>query len=136
MLAEGCAMLDAALTRANPGPFQIKAAIAACQTRTPPDWPQIAALYAGLYAHEPTPIIRLNHAVALAEAGHLATALTALAQLADPLADYQPYHAARAEYLARAGQTPAALDAYARAITLAASPADAAFLTRRRDRLR
>jgi RNA polymerase sigma-70 factor (ECF subfamily) len=136
MLAEGLATLDAALTRANPGPFQIKAAIAACQARTPPDWPQIAALYASLHAHEPTPIIRLNHAVAMAEAGQLPAALTALERLADPLADYQPYHAACAEYLARAGQTAAALDAYARAITLAASPADAAFLTRRRDRLR
>jgi RNA polymerase sigma-70 factor (ECF subfamily) len=51
MLAEGRATLDAALTRANPGPFQIKAAIAACQTQTPPDWPQIAALYASLHAH-------------------------------------------------------------------------------------
>jgi RNA polymerase sigma-70 factor (ECF subfamily) len=72
----------------------------------------------------------------MAEAGQLPAALTALERLADPLADYQPYHAACAEYLARAGQTAAALDAYARAITLAASPADAAFLTRRRDRLR
>ena len=136
MIEEGLALLDAAISRAAPGPFQIKAAIAACQTRTPPDWPQIAALYGGLLAHEPTPVVRLNHAVALAEAGDPARALRLLEALAPDLADYQPYHAARAEFLARTGDTSAALEAYAMAIRMAASPADAAFLTRRRDRLR
>jgi RNA polymerase sigma-70 factor (ECF subfamily) len=136
MLEEGLAMLDKALARARPGPFQIKAAIAACQSRTPPDWPRIAALYAALLQHEPTPVVHLNHAVALAEAGDLATALRLMSELAEPLSGYQPYHAAAAEYLARDGQTAAALAAYAIAIELAASPADAAFLARRRDRLR
>ena len=50
MLAEGLALIDTAMTRRAPGPFQIKAAIAACQSQAPPDWPQIAALYAALYA--------------------------------------------------------------------------------------
>lgn len=135
MLAEGLALLEAAMARRAPGPFQIKAAIAACQTQSPPDWPQIAALYAGLFQHEPTPIIQLNHAVALAEAGHLPQALVILEMLAGPLEDYQPYHAACGEYFARAGQTKAARAAYARAIEAAASPADAAFLTLRRARL-
>jgi len=136
MLDAGLALLDTAMARGSPGPFQIKAAIAACQSQSPPDWRQIAALYAGLYRHEPTPIVRLNQAVAEAEAGQLSSALAALQVLAEPLADYQPYHAAAAEYLARAGQTGTALAAYARAIALAASPGDAAFLVRRRDRLR
>ncbi len=131
MVAEGLAILETALARRATGPFQIKAAIAACQSQSPPDWPQIAALYAGLYRYEPTPIIHLNQAVALAEAGHLPAALAALQSLAEPLADYQPYYAACAEYLGRAGKIPAALEAYARAIALAASPADAAFLNRR-----
>jgi RNA polymerase sigma-70 factor (ECF subfamily) len=135
MLDAGLAHLDAAMARSDPGPFQIKAGIAACQIRRPPDWPQIAALFSVLYTYEPTPIIRLNHAVALAETGDLATALAALEALAEPLADYQPYHAACAEYLSRSRQTSPALAAYARAIALAASPADAAFLTRRRDAL-
>jgi RNA polymerase sigma-70 factor (ECF subfamily) len=135
MLGEGLALVDTAMARRAPGPFQIKAAIASCQTQAPPDWPQIAALYAALYRHEPTPVIRLNQAVAQAEAGHLPAALGALESLAEPLADYQPYHAACAEYLSRAGRREDALQAYARAITLAASPADAAFLARRRDRL-
>jgi RNA polymerase sigma factor (sigma-70 family) len=135
MLAEGLRRLDSAVAQSAPGPFQIKAAIAACHSFQPPDWPQIAALYAGLYAHEPTPVVRLNHAVALAEAGDLPAAMTLLDPLQEVLADYQPYHAARAEYLARSGQTAPALDAYGKAIALAASPADAAFLIRRRDRL-
>ncbi len=135
MIAEGLVHLDIAMARTEPGPFQIKAAIAACQTEDPPDWQQIAALYAGLYAQEPTPIIRLNHAVALAEARDLPAALAALSSLAVSLADYQPFHAAHADLLARSGQPAAALAAYARAIDLAASPADAAFLTRRRARL-
>jgi RNA polymerase sigma-70 factor (ECF subfamily) len=121
--------------RARPGPFQIKAAIAACQCQSPPDWPQIAALYSGLHAYEPTPVVRLNHAVAIAEAGNLTAALTNLEQLESKLADYQPYQAARAELLARNGQTASALAAYAKAIALAASPADATFLAVRRSRL-
>jgi RNA polymerase sigma-70 factor (ECF subfamily) len=80
-------------------------------------------------------VVRLNHAVALAESGDLAAALPLLAALGDELADYQPFHAAQAEFLARSGRTLAALDAYARAIDRAASPADAAFLLRRRARL-
>jgi RNA polymerase sigma-70 factor (ECF subfamily) len=135
MLDEGLQLLDRAMVRARPGPFQIKAAIAACQCQSPPDWPQIAALYAGLYAHEPTPVIRLNHAVAVAEAGDMPSAISILETLDATLADYQPYHAARAEYLARSGRTGDALAAYARAIGLAASPADAKFLARRRSRL-
>jgi RNA polymerase sigma-70 factor (ECF subfamily) len=136
MQDEGRALLDLALARAAPGPFQIKAAIAACQSQVPPDWPQIAALYAALHRHEPTPVVRLNHVVALAETANPAAALQLLTALGPELEDYQPYHAARADLLARTGQTAAALEAYARAIDLAASPADAAFLTRRRDRLR
>jgi RNA polymerase sigma-70 factor (ECF subfamily) len=134
MLDEGLTLLDVATARRRPGPFQLKAAIAALNSQTPPDWPQIAALYAALLAHEPTPVVRLNHAVALAESGALAQALDRLGALATPLADYQPYHAARAEYLARAGHSVAARAAYDRAVALS-SPADAAFLTRRRDRL-
>jgi RNA polymerase sigma factor (sigma-70 family) len=135
MLDEGLQLLDRAMVRARPGPFQIKAAIAACQCQSPPDWPQIAALYAGLHAHEPTPVIRLNHAVAVAEAGDMPGAISILETLAATLVDYQPYHAARAEYLARSCRTADALAAYARAIALAASPADARFLAGRRSRL-
>lgn len=134
-IAEGLALIQTAMTRHNPGPYQIKAAIAACHVTGPvPDWPQIALLYASLLRHEPTPVVRLNHAVALAEAGHLPTALTQLAALGPELDSYQPYHAALAEYLSRSG-SPDARAAYDRAITLATNPADAAWLTQRRNRL-
>lgn len=137
MRTEGLATLDRAMTRRSPGPFQIKAAIAALQSAPDgPDWPHIAALYARLYSFEPTPVIRLNHAVAIAEAGDLTAALAALTALTELLADYQPYYAALAEYLGRAGQIDPALAAYARAIALAPSKADRAFLENRRAALK
>ena len=135
-LTEGRALLDQALARRAPGPFQIKAAIAACQMADPaPDWPQIAALYARLYIHEPTPVIALNHAVALAEAGHLTEALAHLAPLDAALQAYQPYHAARAALLARAGRHRDSHIAYDRAIAMAGSLNDALFLSKARDAL-
>ena len=135
-IAEGLALIDTAMTRRTPGPYQIKAAIAACHVTGPaPDWPQIALLYASLYRIEPTPVVQLNRAVALAETGQLAIALDIFARLGGHLGDYQPYHAARAEYLARSGQIVAADAAYDRAIALTTSPADAAFLHLRRARL-
>ena len=134
-LVEGTRRLDNAMARRNPGPFQIKAAIAACHRPEGSDWPQIARLYARLLRHEPTPVVALNHAVALAEADGTAAGLAALAPLADALVHYQPFHAAQAELFARDGQIDAALVAYARAIALAPSSADARFLAQRRRRL-
>jgi len=134
-IAEGLALLDTAMARRRPGPFQIKAAIAACHVQgVAPDWPQIALLYASLYRMEPTPVVQLNHAVAVAEAGGLDAALAMLRDLAEALADYQPFHAAQAEYLARSGD-PAARAAYDLAIALATNQAEAAWLAVRRDAL-
>lgn len=134
-IAEGLALIDTAMARRAPGPYQIKAAIAACHMADPaPDWPQIAALYTRLLDFEPTPVIRLNRAVAWAESGSLTPALAQLQELAPLLEDYQPFHAAHADLLARAGQAESARAAYDRAIALAPSESDAAFLIRRRDR--
>lgn len=136
MIAEGLALIDTAISRRAAGPFQIKAAIGACHVQGPtPDWPQIAALYESLLRYEATDIVRLNHAVALAETGALTKALSQLDLLATELAAYQPYHAARADLLARNGQIAESLSAYAAAIADAASAADAAFLAKRRDKL-
>ena len=136
MIADGLALIDTAMARGAPGPFQIKAAIAACHVQgNSPDWPQIAALYGSLLRYEPTPIVQLNRIVALAETGDLATAVSLLLSLETDLDAYQPYHAARADLLARSGQIGESLSAYTRAIAMAASSADAAFLTKRRDRL-
>ncbi|MCC5989799.1 MAG: RNA polymerase, partial [Pararhodobacter sp.] len=119
----------------RPGPFQIKAAIADCQMADPaPDWPQIAALYGALLRFEPTPVVQLNAAVAIAEAGDPARGLALVEALVD-LADYQPFHAARAALLAKTGNTPAAIDAYRHAIAIAPTRAEALFLTARMDDL-
>lgn len=130
-LAEGHALLDRAIARRAPGPFQIKAAIAALHTADTTDWPQIAALYARLHQFEPTPVVALNHAVALAESGQSDRALTIVTAIAPALADYQPFHAVRADLFARTGQPDLARAAYATAIRLAASDADRSFLQSR-----
>lgn len=134
-LAEGRAVLEAALRRRAAGPYALKAAIAACQmAEGGPDWPQIAALYGALLRHEPTAVVRLNHAVAVAEAGDPQAGLALLAPLAAELGDFQPFHAARAALLSAAGEAEGARTAYDRAIALAPSEADRRFLTARRDR--
>ena len=134
-LAEGRTFLDRAFSRRRPGPFQIKAAIADCQmAEGGPDWPQIVGLYDVLLRMEPTPVIALNRAVALAETGEAGRALALVEGLAGPLADYQPYHAARAALLARVGRWSESRAAYDRALQGAGSE-DAAFLIAAREKL-
>lgn len=124
-LAEGRRLLETALGRRHAGPFQLKAAISACQMAEPaPDWPQILQIYTLLLLHEPTPVVRLNHAVALAENGLLAAALAGLEPLRPALTDYPPFHAAEAAIRRRAGQQARAAAAHARAIALSRSEAD------------
>jgi RNA polymerase sigma factor (sigma-70 family) len=133
----GVALTERALSRRRPGPFQIKAAIAACHCESDPvDWSQTVALYDVLLQHEPTPVVRLNRAVALAGAGALHLGLSELAGLQDELLGYQPYHAAAAELNARAGRHVDADRAYSAAIALAQSDSDAAFLSAQQERLR
>jgi predicted RNA polymerase sigma factor len=136
LLAEAETLLDQAMAHRLPGPFQIQAAIAALHSQPGPrDWPQIALLYDALLRMDRNPVIRLNRAVALAEAGALDAALREIEILAPVLKDYQPFHAARAELLVKAGQHPAAIAAYDEAIARATNAADARFLTGRRDAL-
>lgn len=136
MLTEGDTLVRQALAKRKPGPNQIKAAIAACHALPDtPDWPQIRLLYETLLRFEPTDVVRLNLAVAMAEAGDPTLALQVLDDISASLADYPPFHAAAAALHAKAGVREAALAAYGRAIALAASPQDAAFLTARRDAL-
>jgi RNA polymerase sigma-70 factor (ECF subfamily) len=137
LIAEGHALVRACLRRDQPGPFQIQAAIAAVHADAPAadttDWSQILALYDLLYALRPNPVVALNRAVAVAELHGAAEGLAALDALdAAPLEDYQPYHAARADLLTRAGQPSAARAAYDRAIELSTNPTERAFLEQRR----
>ena len=130
---EGVGLLAQAMGRAAPGPYQIKAAIAACHViGEAADWAQIVLLYDRLLVLESTPVVALNRAVALAEVGALGAAIEELQRLGSELADYQPYYAALAEVLRRTGDRGPALTAYAKAIAMAAKPQDAAFLECRR----
>ena len=134
-LDEGIALLEQAMARGAPGPYQIKAAIAACHVvGDRADWAQIVLLYDRLLEFEPTPVVALNRAVALAEVGAVDLALQELNALAVELEQYQPFFAALAEILCRKEDFGGALAAYDRAIALAANPQDAAFLMARRMR--
>ena len=135
LLQEGQAVLLRALARKQSGPFQIKAAIAACQMEAPPDWPQIAALYGALMPFEDTPVTRLNRAVAIFELGQHKVALAQVEGLADDLAGYQPFHAVHADFLARLGRFSESRAAYGRAIHFATNPADVSFLLKRQAKL-
>ena len=138
-IEEGLEVLARAVALGRRGPYQIKAAISALHvsaaTAQETDWPQILLLYDALLSYEPTAVVRLNRAVALAQAGGQAAALSELAALEPELSQYQPFHAAHAELLARAGDVKAARRAYRTAIALCGNAADKAFLKQQEKRL-
>ena len=137
LIAEGHELVRACLRRNQPGPFQIQSAIAAVHADAPSaattDWSQIVALYDLLRAQRPNPVVAMNRAIAV---GELRGAPDGVAELeaidAEPLADYQPYHAARADLLARAGRHADAVAAYDRALELTTNQAERRFLVDRR----
>jgi RNA polymerase sigma-70 factor (ECF subfamily) len=122
-----------------PGRYQILAAINAVHTSAhtvrDTDWSQVVALYDQLVRLDPSPIVALNRAVAVAELDGPAVALAAVDELEENLARYHAYHATRADLLRRMGRSEAARAAYDRAIELAGNTAETAYLTRRRDQL-
>ena len=136
-VAEGVHVLERALTRRQPGPYQLQAAIAALHVQAPraedTDWAEVAELYAALARVAPSPVVEVNRAVAVGFAEGAQAGLAVLALLADDraLAGYQPLHAARAALLARSGDTAAAADAYRTAIGLSANAVERAELERR-----
>jgi RNA polymerase sigma-70 factor (ECF subfamily) len=138
LVAEGHALVRVCLRRGQPGPFQIQAAIAAVHadaaTAADTDWAQIVALYDQLRQFRPDPVVGLNRAVAVAELRGPAAGLAALDELDGVALDaYQPFHAARADLLARAGRDADAVVAYDRALALTTNPAERRFLRARRD---
>ncbi len=139
MVKEGLEQLDRAMALGQAGPYQIKAAISAlhasAKTAGHTDWRQIVLLYGRLFHFEPTAVVRLNRAVAMAEAGDVSVALAEIGKLAPDLQGYQPLHAARAEYLVRTGKTVAAIAAYDKAIKLTGNVSDREFLQARRAKL-
>jgi RNA polymerase sigma-70 factor (ECF subfamily) len=137
LIAEGHALVRACLRRNQPGPFQIQAAIAAVHadaaTADDTDWAQIVALYDLLYELRPHAVVALNRAVAVAEVDGPGVGLAVLEAVDTALLeDYQPYHAARADLLARAGHRDAARLAYDRAIELSANLTEQQFLEAQR----
>ena len=129
-IAEGRRVLDRALPLRNPGPYQLQAAIASLHLEPETDWPQIAALYGRLSCMQPSPIVELNHAVAVAMAAGPDEGL-ALMDAIEGLDAYRHLHSARGDLLRRLGRNSEAARAYARALELAQQPTERAFLERR-----
>jgi RNA polymerase sigma-70 factor, ECF subfamily len=136
-IREGLALLEGALRRRRTGPYQLQAAIAACHARAASadgtDWAEIAGLYALLEAQMPSPVVRLNRAVAVAMAGDIEDGLAIIDELSgDPrLERYYLLEATRADLLRRRGDRSGAAAAYDRALPLAPSESERRYLERR-----
>jgi RNA polymerase sigma-70 factor, ECF subfamily len=126
-IAEGRAVLDRAWRR--PGPYALQAAIASLQTESELDWPQIAVLYGELADLTGSAVVRLNRAVAVAEAEGPAAALAIVDSL--DLPEYQYWHSTRAELLRRLGRADEARAAYGDALARARTAPERRFLQRR-----
>ncbi|GAA2157439.1 RNA polymerase ECF family sigma subunit [Humibacillus xanthopallidus] len=144
LIAEGRALVDeriAAVAAGGepPGRYQLQAAISSVHTDAPSardtEWSTIVALYGRLVALDPSPIVRLNRAVAVAEVDGPSVALAEVDRLAGALDGYHAFHATRADLLRRLGRSGESRTAYDRAIALAGNAAERAHLTRRRDQL-
>ncbi|MGX5769535.1 RNA polymerase sigma factor [Microbacterium trichothecenolyticum] len=122
-----------------PGRYQLLAAINAVHTDASSsgdtDWSQIVALYDRLIEIEPSPIVRLNRAIAVAELYGPDKALAEIDELSETLDSYHAYHAARADLLRRVGRSEDSRTAYDRALRLAGNPGERAYLDRRRRQL-
>ncbi len=136
-IAEGVALLEAALRRRRRGPYQLQAAIGALHARArsaeATDWQQIAALYSGLISEQPSPVVELNAAVALAMARGPEHGLAWIDRLdrEGELADYHLLPAARADLLRRLGRGAEAAASYRAALALVRNPAERLYLERR-----
>ncbi|HEY1179551.1 MAG TPA: DUF6596 domain-containing protein [Phytomonospora sp.] len=138
LIAEGHALVRARLASGEaPGRYQVLAAINAVHTDAADvrdtDWSQVVALYDQLVRLDPSPIVRLNRAIAAAELDGPQVALAEVDGL--PLAEYHLFHATRAELLRRMGRSAESREAYDRAIGLAGNSGERAYLVRRRGEL-
>jgi RNA polymerase sigma-70 factor (ECF subfamily) len=141
LVAEGHQLVRERLaTGVAPGRYQILAAINAVHTSArdarDTDWSQVVALYDQLASLDPSPIVELNRAIAVAELDGPEVAMAAVDRLEDRLAGYHAYQATRADLLRRLGRSQESRAAYDKAIELAGNTAEKTYLTRRRDQLR
>jgi RNA polymerase sigma-70 factor (ECF subfamily) len=139
MIAEGLALIDKAVRHHRPGPYLVQAAIAALHARATvwedTDWTEIEALYATLEALAPSPVVTLNRAAAVMRVRGTAEALAMVEPLGQRLAGYFNFHGMRGALLQELGRKAEARQAFDRAIALAATPAEAAFIRERLDSL-
>jgi RNA polymerase sigma-70 factor (ECF subfamily) len=135
LIAEAIALIERAALLGRPGPYQIEAAIAACHaeasTFQSTDWPQILALYDLLLELAPSPVVRLNRAIALWKVAGPGPALAELDSLAPELDGYHIFHAARGELLTEIGRREQARGAQLRALNLTRNRAERTLLERR-----
>ena len=134
-IAAAGALVVQALQQRRPGPYQIQAAIAACHAEAPTwattDWPQICLLYGQLVRLDPSPVVRLNCAIAWRYLAGPAAALAVIDTLAADLARYHLYHATRADLLRALDRPDEARTADAQALALTTNPAERALLAAR-----
>jgi RNA polymerase sigma-70 factor (ECF subfamily) len=136
-IVEGIALVERALGRRNFGPYQMQAAIAAvhaeARTAAETDWKQVAGLYVMLHRCQPSPVVSLNLAVAIAMSEGLEQGLTMIDGLGaeGELDSYHLYHAARADLLRRLGRNCEALESYQRSLALTTNAVELRYLRRR-----
>ncbi|CDO34951.1 RNA polymerase sigma factor [Novosphingobium sp. KN65.2] len=139
MIAEALAMIDKAMLHHQPGPYQIQAAIAALHARAgkpeDTDWAGIDQLYAALERRAPSPVVTLNRAVAIWKLQGPQAALDMIAPLSDALDGYFYFHGVRGTFLRQLGRNNEARDAFAAAVTLAGTAAEAAHIRNALDQL-
>ena len=141
MIAEGLTLVEKALRRRAPGPYQVQAAIAAVHCRAADfaatDWPEIVRLYGVLEVYQPSPVITLNRAVALSQAEDSGAGLALLDTIAatPQMRDYPQFHGARAAMLEDLGKTEAAIAAFDRAKELAPTDSERAYFGQKRTAL-
>ena len=132
-------MVDKAMHRRQPGPFQLQAAIAAMHahaaTAQDTDWIEIERLYAALERMQPSPVVTLNRAVAVSKAQGAAPALALIEPLEKSLEGYFHFHGVKGALLLQLGQTAHARVSFDRAIALARTAAEAAHIRAHLDRL-
>ncbi len=140
LIQEGRALVEQALRSGRPGPYPIQAAIAAthaaADTAEATDWQEIEHLYRALEILQPTPVVRLNRAVAIAKVQGPEVALDRLDALRQPLQRYLPFHATRAALLRDVGDLDAADRAYETALSLAMTAQERTYLEKQQKNLR
>jgi RNA polymerase sigma-70 factor, ECF subfamily len=139
LIAEALSMVDKAMLHRRPGPYQIQAAIAALHARAKQakdtDWAGIEQLYLALERRDPSPVVKLNRAVAVSEVHGAEAALSIVETLAEPLAGYFYFHGLRGALLKRLGRNREAQQALREAIGLAGTAAEAAHIREHLDQL-